>query len=121
MTLLPRGKRQRESRREHGGAAADDDRRDESLDLVDQSRAKRVSGERRPLRSSGDENADRIRRRTVEATAPILLRAQIALATMLGLVVLRTSAVAEPIASADHAALSGPLDDVFRALFDSRA
>ncbi|NQX29096.1 TetR/AcrR family transcriptional regulator [Microbacteriaceae bacterium VKM Ac-2854] len=86
------------------------------------------------LRSSGDENADRIRRRTVErftqnlaasagwredepSTAAILLRAQIAIATMLGLVMLRTSAAVEPIASAGAEQLAEPLGDVFGVLF----
>lgn len=90
------------------------------------------------LRSSGDENADRIRRRTLEhftgklaaragwspddpGTAPILLRAQLAIATMLGVVMLRTSAAAEPIASATSADLTGPLGQVFGALLASPA
>ena len=85
------------------------------------------------LRSSGDENADRIRRRTLEtftqklagaagwraddaATEPLLLRAQIAIATMMGVVMLRTSAVTEPIASAGAAELDEPLAQIFRAL-----
>ena len=85
------------------------------------------------LRSSGDENADRIRRTTLEhftrklaaragwtpddpATEPILLRAQIAIATMLGMVMLRTSAAVEPMASADSDDLTGPLKQVLEAL-----
>jgi len=85
------------------------------------------------LRSSGDENADRIRRRTMEHfterlaaaagwkaddpdSAPILLRAQLAIATMLGVVMLRTSAAVQPVASADSDELSGPLGQVFRVL-----
>jgi len=85
------------------------------------------------LRSSGDESADRIRRRTLEhftqklaaragwtpddpATAPILLRAQLAIATMLGVVMLRTSAAVQPVASADFDDLSGPLGQVFETL-----
>ena len=85
------------------------------------------------LRSSGDESADRIRRRTLEhfteklaaragwdaddeTTRPILLRAQIAIATMLGIVMLRTSAAAQPIASATHDDLAVPLGQVFRIL-----
>ncbi|MEF2978475.1 TetR/AcrR family transcriptional regulator [Subtercola sp. YIM 133946] len=88
------------------------------------------------LRSSGDENADRIRRRTMEhfaqrlaaaagwnaddpATAPILLRAQLAIATMLGVVMLRTSAAVEPVSSAGSDDLTEPLDQVFRALLTS--
>ena len=85
------------------------------------------------LRSSGDESADRIRRRTLEhfterlaaragwdaddeSTRPILLRAQIAIATLLGIVMLRTSAAAQPIASATHDDLAAPLGQVFRIL-----
>ncbi|SDZ06554.1 TetR/AcrR family transcriptional regulator [Herbiconiux ginsengi] len=85
------------------------------------------------LRSSGDENADRIRRRTLEHftqrlaaaagwdaddpdTAPVLLRAQLAIATMLGVVMLRTSAAVQPVASADSDDLNGPLGQVFRVL-----
>ena len=87
------------------------------------------------LRSSGDEGADRVRRRTLEhftqrlataagwraddaATAPVLLRAQLAIATMLGAVMLRTSAAVEPVASAGADQLSEPLSQVFRVLFD---
>lgn len=85
------------------------------------------------LRSSGDENADQIRRRTLEhftrklaatagwraddpATSPLLLRAQLAIATMLGVVMLRTSAAVEPVASAGAELLSAPLEQVFRSL-----
>jgi len=88
------------------------------------------------LRSSGDENADRIRRTTLEgftqklaaiagwkpedpATEPVLLRAQLAMATMLGVVMLRTSAAAQPIASADRDALRGPLGQILRVLLDT--
>ncbi|RFA17377.1 hypothetical protein B7R21_00990 [Subtercola boreus] len=90
------------------------------------------------LRSSGDENADRIRRRTLEhftrrlaaaagwnpddpATAPVLLRAQLAIATMLGVVMLRTSTAVEPVASAGASELAGPLDELFRTLLDDRS
>jgi AcrR family transcriptional regulator len=85
------------------------------------------------LRSSGDANADAIRRRTLETftkrlaahagwratvpeTEPILLRAQIAIATMLGLVMLRTSAAAEPTASATADDLTAPLSRVLEIL-----
>ncbi len=85
------------------------------------------------LRSSGDENADRIRRRTLEsftrrlagtagwsagdpATTHLLVRAQIAMATMLGLVMLRTSTGVQPAASATSDDLTGPLGEVFRVL-----
>ncbi|KNC19865.1 hypothetical protein AC792_04115 [Arthrobacter sp. RIT-PI-e] len=85
------------------------------------------------LRSSGDENADAIRRRTLQtfterlaasagwdaadpATAGLLLRAQIAIATMLGLVMLRTSVGAQPAASATIGDLEEPLGDLLRGL-----
>jgi AcrR family transcriptional regulator len=86
------------------------------------------------LRSSGDETADAVRRRTLErfarnvaavagwdeadpATAPLLLRAQLAISTMLGVVMLRTSSAAvEPLAAAGHAELDAPLRDALRAL-----
>ena len=85
------------------------------------------------LRSSGDENADLIRRRTLEhftrrlaaaagwkvddaTTEPILLRAQLAIATALGVVMLRTSAAVEPVASANADELTAPLSEVFRVL-----
>ncbi|MHA7217993.1 TetR/AcrR family transcriptional regulator [Arthrobacter sp. MDT1-48-3] len=85
------------------------------------------------LRSSGDENADRIRRRTLESftrrlagaagwstgdpgTEHLLVRAQIAMATMLGLVMLRTSTGVQPAASATSDDLTGPLGEVFRVL-----
>jgi AcrR family transcriptional regulator len=85
------------------------------------------------LRSSGDENADAIRRRTLESftkrlaaragwtpddasTEPILLRAQIAIATMLGVVMLRTSAAVQPVASAGHDELAEPLRQILTVL-----
>jgi AcrR family transcriptional regulator len=85
------------------------------------------------LRSSGDENADLIRRKTLEhftrrlaaaagwkaddsATDPILLRAQLAIATALGVVMLRTSAAVQPVAFASADDLAGPLAQIFRAL-----
>ena len=85
------------------------------------------------LRSSGDENADLIRRRTLEHftrrlaaaagwssddphSAAILLRAQLAIATSLGVVMLRTSAAVEPVASASADELAEPLTRVLRAL-----
>ena len=90
------------------------------------------------LRSSGDESADGIRRRTMEhftkrlaaaagwkaddpATAPVLLRAQLAIATMLGVVMLRTSAAVEPVSSAGLDELADPLGQVFRVLLDGQA
>jgi len=87
------------------------------------------------LRSSGDENADGIRRRTLEhftqgiaaaagwkgddpATAPILLRAQLTIATMVGVVMLRTSAAVHPLATATLDELTEPLGRIFRTLLD---
>jgi AcrR family transcriptional regulator len=85
------------------------------------------------LRSSGDENADRIRRRTLEhftrrlaaaagwreddpATAPVLLCAQLAISTLLGAVMLRSAAAAQPLASATAEELAEPLRATFRTL-----
>jgi AcrR family transcriptional regulator len=85
------------------------------------------------LRSSGDENADGIRRRTMERftqrlaaaagwsaddpdSEPILLRAQLAIATMLGVLMLRTSAAVRPIAIAGPDELNGPLGQVLTVL-----
>jgi AcrR family transcriptional regulator len=90
------------------------------------------------MRSSGDENADRVRRSTLEHftqklaasagwspehpdTAQILLRAQIAIATMVGVVMLRTSAATDPIATAGADELAGPLGQVFRLLLGAPA
>ena len=78
------------------------------------------------LRSSGDDGADLIRRRTLETftrklatasgwreddhtTEHVLLRAQLAIAAMLGVVMLRKSALAEPLASATTDELAAPL------------
>lgn len=89
------------------------------------------------LRSSGDEAADRIRRDTLRSFAARLadaarrgmpdaapddlgMRAQIALATMLGIVMLRVSGSLEPLASADERDLRLPLHDMFGALLDGR-
>ena len=85
------------------------------------------------LRSSGDERADEIRRRTMHRytermattagwrpddpdTEPLLLRAQIAMAMGLGIVVLRTSGDLQPLAAATEEELAGPLREVLRAL-----
>jgi AcrR family transcriptional regulator len=90
------------------------------------------------LRSSGDENADAIRRRSLERftrklaasagwsegdpdTAAVLLRTQVAIATLLGVVMLRSSAGVEPVASAGRDDLAGPLGDVLRALLTPSA
>ncbi|VXC46632.1 Transcriptional regulator, TetR family [Arthrobacter sp. 9V] len=89
------------------------------------------------LRSSGDENADAIRRRTLEHfteqlaaaagwraedahSGPILLRAQLAIALMLGLVMLRTATEVQPLASASADQLTEPLEQVLRVLLDTR-
>jgi AcrR family transcriptional regulator len=89
------------------------------------------------MRSSGDENADRIRRSTLEhftrqlagaagwraddeSTADILLRAQLAIAAMLGVVMLRTSAAVEPVASAGTEELTAPLRQVMTVLLAGR-
>lgn len=90
------------------------------------------------LRSSGDENADIIRRRTLEHftrrlataagwreddadTAPLLLRAQLAIAMMMGVLMLRTSAAVEPVASASAADLTGALGQVLEMLLSTSA
>ena len=52
-------------------------------------------------------------------TAPILLRAQLAIATMLGVVMLRTSAAVQPIATAGPDDLSEPLGQVLRLLLNA--
>jgi AcrR family transcriptional regulator len=85
------------------------------------------------LRSSGDERADLIRRDTLRSfaekiasvagwtpgdpdTQPLLLRAEIGIATALGMALLRASSGLEPLDSADADELAGPLGDVFAAL-----
>lgn len=90
------------------------------------------------LRSSGDENADLIRRRTLEhftrrlaaaagwrpddpESEAILLRAQLAIATSLGVVMLRTSAAVQPVASASGDELNEPLRQIFRVLLGTSA
>jgi AcrR family transcriptional regulator len=87
------------------------------------------------LRSSGDENADGIRRATLigftkrlamaagwdpddAGTGPILLQAQLAISMMLGIVVLRASAAVEPLASSAPEDLAVPLRRVLRTLLD---
>jgi len=86
------------------------------------------------LRSSGDERADQIRRNTLLSYAQklaavagwqpgdadaLVLRAQIAIATGLGIALLRASAGIEPLTSATAVELEGPLGDVFRVLLAS--
>lgn len=85
------------------------------------------------LRSSGDDNADAIRRRTLEsfteglarragwragdaATEHLLLNAQIAIATTLGVVMLRASTDVRPMATATAEELTAPLSRVLRSL-----
>ncbi|SNY65128.1 TetR/AcrR family transcriptional regulator [Paractinoplanes atraurantiacus] len=80
------------------------------------------------LRTSGDERAEQMRRGVIQAiserlaavcspTAPDgLLRAQLVLATSLGIVVLRSSLRVEPLTSAGEGELTPPLTDVINAL-----
>jgi len=85
------------------------------------------------LRSSGDEQADRIRRSTLQALARRLaavagwregdpatehleLRADVALATVLGVVLLRTTGALEPLASAGPSLIAAPLHEAVAAL-----
>lgn len=85
------------------------------------------------LRASGDERAEAIRRRRMQSftermatiagwrpddarTAPILLRAQIAMAMGLGVVVMRNSSDLEPLASASVEELDAPLRAAFESL-----
>jgi len=85
------------------------------------------------LRSSGDDQADRIRRRTLDSYAEgiaaaagwrrgepdddqLLLRAQIALSVGLGIVLLRSSAGIEPLVSASEDELGKPLGDLLSRL-----
>jgi AcrR family transcriptional regulator len=83
------------------------------------------------LRSSGDERADRIRRSTLmtfaeglagaaganpAASPASLLRAQVALSTVLGVALLRSSAAIEPLTSATVEDLRGPMTDVISTL-----
>jgi AcrR family transcriptional regulator len=85
------------------------------------------------LRSSGDERADAIRTATlrrfteriaeiagwapdIEGADALLLRAQLAICTGLGIVMLRASTAVEPVSSATVDDLRGPLARVFSAL-----
>ncbi len=87
------------------------------------------------LRSSGDERAEAIRRRIYQGYAEriaavagwrsgaegaegLLLRAQIAMAAGLGVVLMRATMGLEPIAGADASVLAGPLGDALTALLD---
>jgi len=88
------------------------------------------------LRSSGDRRVDEIRRNTLKSFAEgmatgagwqqggtgdevLLLRAQIALATALGVVLLRSSTGLEPLTSATAEQLREPLGDALSALLSS--
>lgn len=89
------------------------------------------------LRSSGDDRADQIRRDTIHSFAEgiataagwrpgdadddLLLRAQIALSTALGMVLFRSSIALEPVASASVERLRGPLGEVLSALLAPRS
>jgi AcrR family transcriptional regulator len=89
------------------------------------------------LRSSGDERADQIRLNTLRSFAErlasaagwrpdapdadrLLLRAQITLSAAFGIVLLRSSAPLEPLASAGQQDLVGPLQDLIAALLSPR-
>jgi AcrR family transcriptional regulator len=86
------------------------------------------------IRSSGDQRAEAIRRGILKRYAQgmaaavgghtdpadadqLALRAQIALSTCLGMVLLRTSSGLEPLSSASEADLFAPLRDVLGAIF----
>jgi len=85
------------------------------------------------LRTSGDERADDIRRRILitfterlaatagwrsddPATQPLLLRAQLVIATSLGIVVLRSSIKIEPLTSASADELAAPMGELLHTL-----
>jgi AcrR family transcriptional regulator len=85
------------------------------------------------LRSSGDEKADQIRIGMLRASSErlaalagwrpdhpaadeLLLRAQVVLATAVGISVLRSMTRLEPLASSSEQDLTGPMRDVVRAL-----
>jgi hypothetical protein len=90
------------------------------------------------LRSSRDERADEIRRRTLRSFSEriaslagwvpgkaggdeLLLRAEVAISMSLGIAMLRTSSGLEPLASATSADLTGAISDAFSALLAPRA
>ena len=80
------------------------------------------------LRTAGDPAADQVRRNVLRTIAERLvaasgldaadavLRAEMVLATALGLVLMRSTIAVEPLASADHEELVAPLGDVITAL-----
>lgn len=88
------------------------------------------------LRTSGDETADAIRRTTLESFTErmvqvasagrvpddqLALRAQIAIGTLLGLMVLRTSTGLEPASSATPVELGVPLTELLTVLLENRS
>jgi AcrR family transcriptional regulator len=85
------------------------------------------------LRTSGDERADDIRRGILHSfterlaatsgwrpddpsTEPLLLRAQLVIATSLGIVMLRSSIKLEPLSSTSADELAGPLGELLRTM-----
>lgn len=85
------------------------------------------------LRTSGDERADAIRRRTLRTFAErmatlagwtpdaeggdeLLLRAEVAICASLGITLLRSTSGLQPLASASMEDLAGPISDLFSAL-----
>lgn len=89
------------------------------------------------LRSTGEPEVDEIRRRTLHdfsermaraagwspddpRTKELVLRAQLVLATAFGILLLRASTALEPLRSATHTDLRGPLSEVVNALLSVR-
>jgi len=81
------------------------------------------------IRSSGDERIDQLRRDVLrslseklapDGTDDALLRAQIVLATAVGISLLKAALDLEPIASAGEDDLREPLEDAIRALMGGR-
>jgi hypothetical protein len=89
------------------------------------------------LRSSGDERADEIRLGVLRSSAEqlaraggwqpgdpdtdrLILRAQVVLATAIGVALLRASIRLQPLASADEQELVDPLRDLVEALLSPR-
>jgi AcrR family transcriptional regulator len=119
-----------------------DDAMDFSIDQVAAAIAERITGSDREglqnsllllLRSSGDERADQIRREILRSVTeqlakaagaipgtadddPVLLRAQLVMASALGIVLLRTSLGVQPLTSATAEELTAPLSALVSAL-----
>jgi AcrR family transcriptional regulator len=89
------------------------------------------------LRSSGNERVDELRRAVLRSVGerlaavtsgrpetpdddPLLLRAQIVIATTVGMVLLRSSIGVLPVSSATEQDLAGPLSDLINALLPAR-